>query len=48
MAAQKILVSPDGSREWAPKDAAEAVNLKARGWREPAEKKSAPRTEPNK
>ena len=38
MAAQKALVSPDGKREWTPQDATEAVNLKARGWTEKADK----------
>lgn len=32
--AEKTLVSPDGSREWKPRNASEAVNLKARGWSE--------------
>ena len=26
------LVSPDGKREWTPEDAAQATNLRARGW----------------
>ncbi|AZS11711.1 hypothetical protein HOU96_gp13 [Arthrobacter phage Maja] len=29
---QAVLVSPDGAREWTPEDAAQATNLRARGW----------------
>ncbi|MGY4543258.1 hypothetical protein ACVWY0_003191 [Arthrobacter sp. UYNi723] len=34
MAKQKldVLVSPEGNREWTPEDAAQATNLRARGW----------------
>lgn len=46
MAAQKKLVSPDGKREWTPADATEAVNLKARGWREKPEKAPTPPAKP--
>jgi hypothetical protein len=42
MAAEKVLVSPDGTREWTPQDASEAVNLKARGWREKTAKDDKP------
>lgn len=42
MAEQKIvLVSPDGKREWTPESAAEAVNLRARGWSEKPAAKTA-------
>ena len=38
MAAQQALISPDGKREWTPEDAAQATNLRARGWTPKADK----------
>lgn len=47
--AADVLVSPDGSREWAPEDPAQATNLRARGWKPKAAVKTAaapaPRTD---
>jgi hypothetical protein len=42
-AKQTVLVSPDGAREWTPEDAAQATNLRARGWT-PKTDKSASKT----
>jgi hypothetical protein len=40
---QEVLVSPEGDREWTPEDAAQATNLRARGWT-PKATKSASKT----
>ena len=42
---QTVLVSPDGDREWTPANAAEATNLKARGWSVKAQPKAAPKSD---
>lgn len=38
------LVSPDGKRSWQPADRAEAVNLRAQGWK--PEAKAVPKPAP--
>ena len=42
MAKIEKLVSPDGKRTWQPADRAEAVNLRAKGWK-PEVVKAAPK-----
>lgn len=40
-----VLVSPDGKTEWTPEDAAQATNLRARGWTPKATKAADPKTD---